>query len=195
MDIQELQSAIDRVRAGDIEAFTVIVNAYQPDVWRTVAFAMRNFQATEELVQQAFVNAYLNLDRFEPGRDFGPWLRTIARNLVREELRRQARTKRRLEAYRRHWEVQMDGPQAADEHEAALSSALSECRGKLSDLTRKAFKLRYEQAMDFQELGRHLGRTTAGARQLLQRARLLLRACIERRMADITMSSEGSTSA
>lgn len=183
MDTQELQSTIDRVKAGDIEAFTVIVNAYQADVWRTVAFAMRNFQATEDLVQQAFVNAYLKLDRFDPSRDFGPWLRTIARNLVKEELRRQSRKSRHMEAYWQDWETNMNDIQTADQHEAALNSALSDCRAKLSEPAQKALELRYEHAMNFEELARHLGRTTAGARQLLQRARLLLRACIEERMA------------
>ena len=35
-------------------------------------------QKTEDFVQQAFVNAYRHVDRYEPGRDFGRWLTRAA---------------------------------------------------------------------------------------------------------------------
>jgi len=50
----------------------------------------------DDLAQEAFIVAYRRLDEFEPGTDFGKWLRSIARYLVANEHRKQARHSRLL---------------------------------------------------------------------------------------------------
>ena len=50
----------------------------------------------DDLAQDAFVVAYREMDSYDPDRDFGKWLRGIARNLVRNELRKQGRHRRIL---------------------------------------------------------------------------------------------------
>ena len=50
----------------------------------------------DDLAQDAFVEAYRKLDTFDVNRDFGKWLRGIARNLVRNELRKENRHRRIL---------------------------------------------------------------------------------------------------
>ena len=42
----------------------------------------------EDVAQQTFIQAWRRADSFEPGRDFAPWLATIARRLAIDELRR-----------------------------------------------------------------------------------------------------------
>ena len=48
-------------------------------------------ESVDDIAQETFVVAYKKLTMFERGTNFGAWLRTIARNLVRNELRRQGR--------------------------------------------------------------------------------------------------------
>ena len=48
-------------------------------------------ESVDDIAQETFVIAYRKLTMFERGTNFGAWLRTIARNLVRNELRRQGR--------------------------------------------------------------------------------------------------------
>jgi RNA polymerase sigma-70 factor (ECF subfamily) len=171
--------ALARVRAGEIEAYAEVVRAHQVSVWRVVALVVRDAALTHELVQQAFVEAYFALDRFEAHRDFGPWVRGIARNLARQELRRRGREARRYDAYREHLEAAHGEGDHADGHEQALLVALARCRDKLAEPARRALELRYEQALSFEHVARALGRTVAATRQLLQRVRLQLRSCIE----------------
>jgi RNA polymerase sigma-70 factor (ECF subfamily) len=52
----------------------------------------------DDLAQEAFIIAYRRLDDFEPGTDFGKWLRRIARNLAANERRKDARRSRLLPA-------------------------------------------------------------------------------------------------
>jgi len=178
----DVEAVLERVRGGDVEAYASIVRELQAEVWRVVTFALRDVDGSADLVQQTFVNAYFSIDRFEPGRSFGAWVRGIARNLVREELRRRGRECRRYAAFHAHLEVCCVDDERADEHEQAMRDALSRCREELSLPARRALELRYEQGLDFAAVADALDRTVAAARQLLQRVRLQLRQCIEQRM-------------
>ena len=90
------ETILQRVREGDVDAFVEIVRRHQEEIWRIAALPMRDTATTEDLVQQVFVDAYFHLDQFQTGRDFGRWLRTIARNLVRKELRVHGQHGRRM---------------------------------------------------------------------------------------------------
>ena len=124
----------------------------------SVQFAAQDTQKTEDLVQQAFVNAYRHLDRFQPGRDFGRWLKEIARNLVRQELRTRYREDRRLERYRRHLISVCDDPGAAAAEEQ-LAEALAGCEQKLPADAAQLVNLRYRRALDFGQIASQVGRT------------------------------------
>ena len=50
--------------------------------------------SVDDLAQDVFLTAYRELDRFDVDRDIGKWLRGIARNSVRNELRKNARRKK-----------------------------------------------------------------------------------------------------
>lgn len=183
MNAEEIDAVVAQVRAGHTEAYAEIVRAHQHEVWRVAAFALGSSQQTEDLVQQVFVIAYQRIDRFEKGRDFGAWLRGIARNLVRDEVRKRAREARRNKRYRVHLEVLAEDGAAAEARAASMRRALAECREALSDSAREALSLRYEAGHDFTAVAEAIGRTVAGARQLLQRTRRELRHCIEGKLA------------
>lgn len=180
---ESVRSEIDEVLRGRIEAYAEVVRAHQDEVWRIAAYALRDVSATEDLVQQAFVDAYLALGGYDPSRDFGAWLRTITRNLVRKEIRQSARERRRLGAYREVLVERLADDEAAERHEARLREALSRCREKLAPDASRAIELRYKKSLGFKEIAATLGRTVAATRQMLSRVRLTLRRCIEERTA------------
>ena len=172
---------LERVRSGNVGAYAELVRAHQSEVWKVVMFGLHDLDTSADLVQQAFVDAYFALDRFEEGRDFGPWVRGIARNLVRQELRRRGREGRRYSAYREHLEVTGEN-ERAEEHEQALRKALGHCRDKLEGSAREALDLRYQSSLCFPEIAEKIGRTVAATRQLLQRVRLQLKGCITQQL-------------
>lgn len=79
--------AIDRVRAGDKEAFRTLVERYERPVWTLVANLLgRDHARCEDVAQDAFVAAYRALDRYDAGRArFSTWLFAIVRNRCRTE--------------------------------------------------------------------------------------------------------------
>lgn len=186
MTEEPIDHIVERVRAGEVDAYAEVIRRYQHVVWRIASFALLDVGTTEDLVQQVFVNAYESLEQFQHGRDFGAWLRTIARNQVRKQLRQSSRDERKLRRYHAYLTTRLDDDERAGDtlqREESLREALQRCREQLSPPATKALSLRYEQAKGFDAIAKALGRTVAATRQLLSRTRLALRQCIEKRMA------------
>jgi RNA polymerase sigma-70 factor (ECF subfamily) len=184
MSKPDMQSLLDRIAAGRVDAYGEIVRAYQDQIRRIAAFAFHDRESAEDLVQQVFVNAYFKLEQFDRAKDFGPWLRTIARNQVREELRRRGRRTRHLEIYRDRLLARFEDGGKADHHEADLREALARCKESLAPKAADALEWRYMRSLGFDEIAARLGKTLAATRQMLSRIRLRLRECIKERMAE-----------
>jgi RNA polymerase sigma-70 factor (ECF subfamily) len=96
----EEQLLITRCVAGDVEAFRPLVQRYQR-VTFSVAFRMLGSRAdAEDVTQQAFVDAFNALNRFEgEGRAhaFSTWLLRIAVNRSKDVLKSKKRTEEPLE--------------------------------------------------------------------------------------------------
>ena len=175
-----VDAIVQKVRDGNIDAFSELVAAYQESVWRVTAYVLDGRTVREELVQQTFVDAYRHLDRFELGRDMGAWLCGIARNLVRQHLRTRGRAQRWFVAYVEYVEA-MDSSRDRNAEED-IDAVLRDCREELSDTARTALALRYEQDMSFEQMAEMMNRSVPAVRQLLQRIRESLRACMERKL-------------
>ena len=61
-------------RKGDNEAFGELVRRYQVSVFNVCYRLMGEHREAEDLTQEAFVRGYQRIDRFDPGRPFGPWM-------------------------------------------------------------------------------------------------------------------------
>lgn len=184
MSTTETESTITRVLGGDIDAYEAIVRAYQQEIWKVVAAMLLNAPKTEDLVQQTFIDAYQHLHRYERGRDFGVWLKEIARNQVRQEIRRRTREDHRLEVYHAHLLESYEAPSASPK-ELQFEEALTECAQKLPPSSAKLVELRYRSALNFAEIATIVGRTVEATRQQLARIRLSLRECIEKHLAKV----------
>lgn len=172
-----------RVRAGETDAFAEIVRRFEGDLWKVSSALLGDRAATEVLVHRSFVQAYERLDQYQIGRDLGRWLKAIARNLAREELRRSSREHDRLLRYHEYLRALDAGGARTEAEVARLEEAVRGCRKKLSPAAARALVLRYEEARSLEEVAAALGRTLPATRQLLFRTRERIRACVERKLA------------
>jgi RNA polymerase sigma-70 factor (ECF subfamily) len=179
----DAEEAVGRVLGGETEAFAEIVRRYQREIWRVAAAMLGDRLMTENLVQQTFVNAYERLEQYERGRGLEQWLKAIARNLVREELRRSSRERRRMDSYRDYLLSLYEDEDEAERQQRRFETALRACRQGLADAASRALQMRYEDALSIEAVATSLGRTLAATRQLLFRARETLRVCVEEKLA------------
>ena len=79
---------ISRAQAGDEQAFTDLVKSYHTFVDAIVSGVLDDLGDVEEVVQDAFINAYHGLPQLKDTASFNGWLAEIARNCARDRLRK-----------------------------------------------------------------------------------------------------------
>lgn len=138
-----------------------------------------------DLAQEVFLVAWRESDSFDSQRDIGKWLRGIARNLVRNELRKDQRRKRILHEGLSELLVRsLEGETEAPDWEQCRMPALRDCVEQLAPKSRQIVAGRYSDGWKTPDLADHLGMTAAAVRQALMRIREQLKQCIEFRTAE-----------
>lgn len=82
------ESIIQQAQIGDQEAFRQLVEAYHVSAWRTARVLLPAHLAIEDVLQEAWLDVWRGLPRFQRERQFRPWLLTIVANRCRMALRR-----------------------------------------------------------------------------------------------------------
>ena len=80
---------IYRAQSGDEGAFADLMRSYHAFVYTIVVGIVNNPHDAEEVVQDAFLNAYQGLSQLEDATKFKSWLAEITRNRARNWLRKQ----------------------------------------------------------------------------------------------------------
>lgn len=142
----------------------------------------------DDVAQEAFIVAYQRLDEFDQGRDFGAWLRGIARNLVINERRKDARRKRILSD--NLTDVLLATSSVSDQEDEEMGDSslakLQALKGCLKDLPPKSLSLlkaRYEDEIPAQDMADQFAMNPPALRKALERLRTALRKCMEERLA------------
>ena len=72
--------AIERCKAGDKDAFRHLVQRYQVEAMGHATAILADREDARDALQEAFIDAYQALRRFDTTRQFYPWFYTILRN-------------------------------------------------------------------------------------------------------------------
>jgi RNA polymerase sigma-70 factor (ECF subfamily) len=88
--IMEDGSYVEAARQGELEAFNQLVLKYQDAAYNQAYWILKDPYRAEEIVQDAFLQAYRNLSRFRNG-SFRAWLLRIVINACLDELGRRKR--------------------------------------------------------------------------------------------------------
>ena len=71
---------VDRVRGGDTALYEILIRRHNQRLYRTIRAILREDKDVEDVMQQAYVDAYLHLDQFKGEAQFATWLTRIAVN-------------------------------------------------------------------------------------------------------------------
>lgn len=78
---------VDEARAGNVEAFGVLVRRHQKRIYRLAVHLLRDAAEAEDVTQDTFVRAYGALDRFDGRSEPFTWMYRIAVNLSLNAIR------------------------------------------------------------------------------------------------------------
>ena len=71
---------IKEILLGNTALFEVLIRRYNPDLYKTSRGYGYNHQDTEDLMQEAFVNSFQSLSKFEYRSSFKTWIIRIMLN-------------------------------------------------------------------------------------------------------------------
>ncbi len=170
-----------RVRGGDAQAFSRLVERHQHRVIGTVARMLGSPNDAEDLAQHVFVRVWKSAARWEPTAKFTTWLMTITRNLVFNEVRRRGRARlvpleedsdeRAPKEYADAAAVSPRESLSTAELQQAIDAAIQ----SLAEQPRLALVLRRYEEMSYDEIAVVLGTTVPAVKSMLFRARTELR--------------------
>src|SRR5205809_6012310 len=86
--VTEELALVQAAKRGDISAFEQLVKRYDRNVFRIAQHITQNREDAEDVVQDAFLKAYQNLESFQEQSKFYTWLVRIAVNEALMKLRR-----------------------------------------------------------------------------------------------------------
>ena len=179
---------IDRVKAGDISAYDVLVRKYERQIFRIAQHITQNREDAEDVMQDAFLKAYEKLEQFQGNAKFYTWLVRIAVNesLMRLRKRRTGRTvsmDEDIETEEGH--VPRDFADWAPDPEqnydnTELSEILRKTIQGLPRGFRVVFALRDIEGLSTEETAEALNLSVPAVKSRLLRARLQLRERLSR---------------
>jgi RNA polymerase sigma-70 factor (ECF subfamily) len=182
-DAPDDAEAIARVLDGEKQQFEHLVRRYQQVLYRHAVFMVLDHDVAADMVQDAFVRAYLNLRQCRDHSRFRAWLFQTLRNRCLDHLKDASRRNVRLEDAPEPLLDDADGPAevaARNETRTRIRRALS-C---LSPALREAFVMHYVDGMPYETMAELLDASVSALKMRTLRAREALSSAL--RQGDVT---------
>jgi RNA polymerase sigma-70 factor (ECF subfamily) len=173
------EEIVFRVADGQTALFELLMRRHNERVYRAIRAILRDDGEAEDVMQQAYVNAYAHLRQFDGRASFATWLTRIA---VHEALARVRRQGRYLTMEPETEDItawaspasSMISPEV-QAYAGELRSLLEAAVDRLPDGAREVFVLREVQGLNTAETADALGIREDAVKTRLSRAKIALR--------------------
>jgi RNA polymerase sigma-70 factor (ECF subfamily) len=180
------QTAIRRLKHGDIHALGEIVRRYEVQAVRAAYLITHDRALAEDVVQNTFLRIFQHIHQYDEQRPFAPWLMRSVVNAAIVAAQRQQRTFS-LDVSTGVQEVTLadllPDPSPGPEHQleqAELRDAVWQALGRLAPEQRAAVVLRYFLGLSDDEMSGELDVSASTVRWRLHTARKQLRVLLRR---------------
>jgi RNA polymerase sigma-70 factor (ECF subfamily) len=174
---------IERVKAGDVKAFEMLVVKYQRRIERLIGRMVRDVDLVPDIAQETFIRAYRAIPQFRGESAFYTWLYRIAVNTAKKALMELKRDPLVTESARASREDDEE-PSSRVENELSdgetpdavlaskqIASAVNFAIEALSDDLRQAITLREIEGLSYEEIAELMNCPIGTVRSRIFRAR------------------------
>ncbi|HEY8484833.1 MAG TPA: RNA polymerase sigma factor [Longimicrobiales bacterium] len=169
---------VARVRAGDREAYRILVRRYQDMLYRYALRMTGSRDTAADLVQAAFVKAYAGIRHCREPDRFGAWVFRILANACKDHLRSRQNREVALEDSVPS-SLRAPSDPLLDLERSELRGLLADALRRLSDQQREAFILKHVEGRPYEEIAKLLNVSVSALKMRVHRARELLKAVLE----------------
>lgn len=172
---------IERIQSGEKEWYELIMRRYNPKLFRTGIAILKDEYETEEAMQETYVKAYENLNRFEHRSSFSTWLIRIMINESLARLRQKSRVLlfEQDEQGEEIWRTSLKKTEEKTPEQIMMNNELRTVLETailgLPEKYRLVYMLREVEKISVQETGAALSISESNVKVRLNRARNLLR--------------------
>jgi RNA polymerase sigma-70 factor, ECF subfamily len=178
---QSDEALVRRVRSGERELFSVLVDRYKRGIANFISAAVRSPSDVADLSQETFLRAYAHLETFNPALGkFSTWIYQIARNVVRTHLGKSQRRVATQELPEDQTlenalpDLSRDGDPSSGVLREEAERELREALGELPERTRTVLTLRYYNNMEYHTIASTLGLSLGNVKTLIHRGKIAL---------------------
>jgi RNA polymerase sigma-70 factor (ECF subfamily) len=182
-----VEQAIEAVKSGDVDAYGVVLNAYQRRLRAAVAAKCPPGIDPDEIAHVAFIEAYKRIDRYQGGTKFYVWLWVFARNTLLAQIKKARRRARHREDYVNQMIIDQIEQELADETPAEDSYllALRACVTRLSEEARALLRMRYDERIPLKKASETIGNSVSALKFQLFAIRKSLRDCVQKQVSTV----------
>ena len=186
------EELVRRIVEGDASLFEILMRRHNQRVYRAVRAVLRSDDDAEDVMQQAYLNAYQHLHQFAGDAQFSTWLTRIAVNEALGPRRKRIRSDVLAQKGTEDVDLTLVESDTPDPEEQASHSELRDVMERevaaLPDAYRMVVVLRDVEGLSTSETSTTLGISEDLVKQRLHRARNLLRENLYQR-AGVTLAS------
>ena len=172
---RDITDLIPLCKKGQQSAQLEVYNRYYKAMYNTALHIVKDTAEAEDVMQEAFLNAFTKLDSFKGEETFGSWLKRI---VVNKSLNSYQRTKKRdetpIEDHLYRIEDDTEGIAEADLSQVKAQQVLH-AMDSLKDNYRQALSLHLIEGYDYEEMSMILNVSYANCRTVVSRAKDSLR--------------------
>jgi RNA polymerase sigma-70 factor (ECF subfamily) len=188
---------VRRALARDDRAFRTIMERHNRRLYRVARSILRNDSEAEDVVQEAYVNAFTHLDGFRGESSLATWLSRIVMNEALGRLRRErpAVELEAVDAQRREAQIiQFPQTGATDDPERTMAQReilqlVEQATDNLPEIFRVVFVTRVIEGMSVEETAELLGLQQETVKTRLHRARRLVREQLDKQIGPVLMDA------
>lgn len=189
---EEDRATVAAAVGGDQRAYERLLTKYQGPLRRHVGKMVRDQGQVDDLVQEAFVKAFSNIESYNPAYAFSTWLYRITTNHTIDYIR-----KKKLPTFSidkpvqtRDGQLQMELPDSTyrpdraivtDQRNEILRAAIDE----LPEKYHRVIVMRHQQEMTYEEIATELDLPLGTVKAHIFRARALLNKALRARRAEL----------
>ncbi|MEP7099818.1 MAG: RNA polymerase sigma factor RpoE [Burkholderiales bacterium] len=174
---------IERVKAGDVKAFEMLVVKYQRRIERLIGRMVRDVDLVPDIAQETFIRAYRAIPQFRGESAFYTWLYRIAVNTAKKALMELKRDPLVTESARASRDDDDDGGSRVENElsdgetpdavlaSKQIASAVNFAIEALSDDLRQAITLREIEGLSYEEIAALMNCPIGTVRSRIFRAR------------------------
>ncbi|WP_430895153.1 MULTISPECIES: sigma-70 family RNA polymerase sigma factor [unclassified Paraflavitalea] len=172
------------------------VEEYSDMLYQFALKRIADKEYAKDLVQETFISAWKNVHQFNASASFKTWIVTILKNKIIDHYRKTAVNTQStmVEAesvffdeadhwregyYPVEWQVTATADNKLESFE--FMKVLQSCKSKLKEIQQQVFALKYLEGMESEEICKALSITSANYWVIIHRAKVQLRACLEKK--------------